>query len=468
MQRIVQPLCGAAKGCHLRQRHVFCATAVIFFLRGFHVKAAFSHHLHLQFICYGFAVLLSGLWLALWLRLRLHSPDATRRVWSLIPWFTGLVLTSSVAGLAGTACFVYSKEKRLDYSSSVVIGRASAREQYMIIRESDEAFSSFVMLMGVETLLFGLAEIIIIKRLVDYVKDSLPAMKESSDVPMGMSRSSVIVLVRFFWAVSALVVCSGVAGIVTAGLAVQSYQKLGKLLQQAAYATDQLGQVTNSSNAFMTRLNESIPEVNFFTSQFVLNKSIVLLLITFSYIIIGPYCILLLRLARGHIETAMQRLKSLSNGSHTDDEPVYFSNALDTAVGMLQSPLQAAISRRRRLVIAFNVCFWTMLPRIAHDILYLIGNWDSARSLECGSCATCQSLYWLLSEWLWQTPEFLLVTFAISSTFPLALSLLLLISERENRLLFSCSPEARNVQDQSARAQDGIRDQFRVSFATGK
>jgi hypothetical protein len=216
--------------------------------------------------------------------------------------------------------------------------------------------------------------------------------------------------------------------------------------------------------------NDTIPEANFFTSQFVLNKAIVLLLISFSYIIIGPYCILLLRLARSHIETAMQRLKSLGAASPTDDEPVYFSNALDTAVGILQTPLQAAISKRRRLLIAFNVCFWTMLPRIAHDIMYLVGNWDSARSLECGTCGTCQSFYWLVSEWLWQTPEFLLVTFAISSTFPLALSLLLLISDREKRLLFSWSPQVQNGEqlELSARTHDDIRDQYRISFATGK
>jgi hypothetical protein len=237
-------------------------------------------------------------------------------------------------------------------------------------------------------------------------------------------------------------------------------------LQQAADATDQLGQVTNSSKAIMARLNDTIPETNFILSQFVLNKSIVLLLVSFSYIIIGPYCILVLRLARSHIETAMQRLKSLEATSPTDDEPVYFSNALDAAVGILQTPLQAVISKRRRLLIAFNVCFWTMLPRIAHDIMYLVGNWDSARSLECGTCGTCQSFYWLVSEWLWQTPEFLLVTFAISSTFPLALSLLLLISDREKRLLFSWSPQVQNGEqlETSARTHDDIRDQFKSWF----
>jgi hypothetical protein len=47
----------------------------------------FSHPLPFQFICYGFASLLSGFWLVLWLRLRLQSPDATRKVWSLIAWF---------------------------------------------------------------------------------------------------------------------------------------------------------------------------------------------------------------------------------------------------------------------------------------------------------------------------------------------------------------------------------------------
>ena len=432
-----------------------------------------SHPLPFQFICYGFASLLSGFWLVLWLRLRLQSPYGARKVWSLIAWFTLLVLSGSMAGLAGTACFVYSKEKLLDWSSSVVSGSATAREKYLILRESDKGFEIFVMLMGAETLLFGLAEVMIIKRLVDYVRDSLPVMEDNSEVPIGMSRSSVIGLVRFFWVVSATIICSGVASVITAGLTLQSYLKLGSFFQQAADNTDQLGQDTNSSKAIMARHNDTITEANSFFAQFVLNKAIVLLLVAFSYIIIGPYSISLLRLACRRIETRISQLKLLGAASPTNDAPAYFPDALDAAIGILQSPLQAAISQRRRLIIAFNVCFWTMLPRIAHDILYLVGNWNSANSLECGKCGTCQSFYWLVSEWLWQTPEFMLVTFAISSTFPLALSLLLLISDREKRLLLFCSPEARNVQngdrlELSFQTEESIRSQFRISFATGK
>ena len=60
---------------------------------------------------------------------------------------------------------------------------------------------------------------------------------------------------------------------------------------------------------------------------------------------------------------------------------------------------------------------------------------NSTLSLSCGSCGTCQSFYWLISEWLWQTPEFLQVAFAISSPFPLAIFALLLVSPREKQLL---------------------------------
>jgi hypothetical protein len=156
----------------------------------------------------------------------------------------------------------------------------------------------------------------------------------------------------------------------------------------------------------------------------------------------------------------MLRLKSLESTPASADEPQVFSRALDVAVGILDSPMQAAILLRRRLVFAFNICFWTMLPRLAHDIIYLIGNWNSTLSFDCGSCGYCQSFNWLMSEWLWQTPEFMIVTFAISSTFPLALALLLLISDREKRILRTGVAE----NDKVAAEAKIIRDRFKISF----
>jgi len=315
---------------------------------------------------------------------------------------------------------------------------------------------------------------------------SLPksALKSSKAQP-GISRGSLWYLQRFFVVMAVLVVISSVSALVTASVAAECFERNANVILQAAQACDEYGRDTNSSIALNLHLSSMYTEINALTSYYYLNKVAVLLLVIFIYVTIGPFCALILRQARLHIEKSIRLLASLdaskpkpeqnhlsSNESAASPPPVLpgleqsLSSAgtdlrgLDLAARMLDRPLQEAIRQRRRLVVTFHVCLWSFLPRLAHDIMYLIGNWSSSRSLECGSCGTCQSFNWLVSEWLWQTPEFWQIASAISCPFPLAMSLLLLISDREKQLLRS----GRAPEDTVEIGAKKIRDYFRISF----
>jgi hypothetical protein len=389
-------------------------------------------------------------------------------VWRLFPLFTALVLASSGLGIAGASYFLYSKQKVIETKTLRAKGSSSAIDLqiYALESDSDWGLLTFAWMSGFETLFFGLAQIVMLKRLMDHVKISLPNMVESVDGEgvsnaKGLSLKKVLYLERFFYVMSALVICSGISCVAASISAAKAFETLRQLLSEIIQATDQNGEDASATQALVQRHNDYITDTNFALAQFVLSKAVVLILVVCLYLIVGPFCLQILRKAEQHIQASLTRLKCLEQAPSSADEPGVFSSALDKAVGILESPLQAAIQQRWRLLFAFNLCFWTNFPRLVHDIMYLIGNWNSVRSLDCGSCGYCQSFNWLMSEWLWLTPEFQVVTFAISSTLPLALSLLLLISDREKRVL-RCGNSA--GESNSAIEAKKIRDRFKISF----
>jgi hypothetical protein len=390
-------------------------------------------------------------------------------VWRLLPLYTVFVLVSSILGIAGISCFLYSKQKLLELKKLQTSTEYGNRQKYYINSDADRGIAMFTWLSGCETLFFGLAQMVILKRLLDHIRNSIPKMIESSDgddsdIAEGLTVKRLFYSYRVLIVMSLLVVCSGVACVATSISAALAFEKLRQMLMEIVEVSDQKGQDDIATKALIQRHNNYITDTNFALAQFVLSKAVVLVLVVCCYLSVGPFCVLILRRAENNIKTSMLRLKHLGCSPASADEPRVFSRALDVAVGILESPLQAAIRQRRRLVFAFNICFWTILPRLAHDIMYLIGNWNNARSLDCGSCGYCQSFNWLMSEWLWQTPEFMIVTFSISSTLPLALSLLLLISDREKRILRSGVPE----EDAAAAEAKNIRDRFKISFVTNE
>jgi hypothetical protein len=463
-----------------------------------------------QFLCYGSAIIISGIWLVLWARLRYKSPSEAQTIWRPFVWYMALVILCSIAGMGGSSFFVYSKFELFNFQNQKAGGIATAQQLYMMRIDDDVTFGYFLGLTGSETFLLGFAQIMILHRLMGRVKTTCPRSvrvngDKGGETQAGISSQSLLNLKRFFRVVTVLLVICSVNGFVNAILAVLGFGKLGKLLFQAAEACDELGRDTNASKAISARHSAMITEVNSLTSYVVLSKAVLLFVVIFAFIFIGFYCISILRSARQEIAKSIRSLDVLQNslpqhsahsaGSASDDTPRFSSSpasdAIDLARSMLESPQQEALKQERRLIVVFHVCLWTILPRLAHDIMYqppllistllllysnadsicryLVGNLDSAISLSCGSCGPCQSFYWLVSEWLWQTPEFLLAAFAISSPLPLAISPLLIMSDREKLLLRfgALRKKADSAQRAANHVEIGakkIRDHFKITF----
>jgi hypothetical protein len=411
-----------------------------------------------------------------------------------------LVFLCSIAGTGGLSFFLFSKFELFNFQSQKASGIATARQLYMMRIDDDVTFGYFLGLTGSETFLLGFAQIMILHRLMGRVKSTCPRSggvnsNKGGETQAGISSQSLLYLKRFFRAVTVLLIICSVNGFVNTILAVRGFGKLGELLFQAAEACDEFGRDTNASKAISARHSAMITDVNSLTSYVILSKAVLLFVVIFAFIFIGFYCISILRSARQEIAKAIRSLDVLSapnSASSAEDtrklSPSSASDAIDLARSMLESPQQEALKQERRLIVVFHVCLWTILPRLAHDIMYqppplistllllysnadlicryLVGNLDSALSLSCGSCGPCQSFYWLVSEWLWQTPEFLLAAFGISSPLPLAISPLLILSDREKLLLrFGALPKkgkraTRHVEIGAKK----IRDHFKITF----
>lgn len=438
----------------------------------------------------------------LWARLRYKSPSEAQTIWRPFVWYMALVFLCSIAGTGGSSFFIYSKFELFNFQNQKAGGIATAQQLYMMRIDDDVTFGNFLALTGSETFLIGFAQIMILHRLMGRVKTTSPRSGNvnqdkggNGEIQAGISSQSLLYLKRFFRVVTVLLIICSVNGFVNSILALLGFRKLGDLLFQAAEACDEFGRDTNASKAISARHSAMITDVNTLTSYVVLSKAVLLFVVVFAFIFIGFYCISILRSARQEIAKAIRSLDVLSapnSASSAEDtrklSPSSASDAIDLARSMLESPQQEALKQERRLIVVFHVCLWTILPRLAHDIMYqppplistllllysnadlicryLVGNLDSALSLSCGSCGPCQSFYWLVSEWLWQTPEFLLAAFATSSPLPLAISPLLILSDREKLLLrFGALPKkgeraTRHVEIGAKK----IRDHFKITF----
>jgi hypothetical protein len=462
-----------------------------------------------QFICYGLAIIISGIWLVLWARLRYKDPSAAQTVWRPFIWYMALVFLCSIAGTGGSSFFIYSKFELFNFQNQKAGGIATAQQLYMMRIDDDVTFGNFLALTGSETFLIGFAQIMILHRLMGRVKTTSPRLGSvnqdkggNGEIQAGISSQSLLYLKRFFRVVTVLLIICSVNGFVNSILALLGFRKLGDLLFQAAEACDEFGRDTNASKAISARHSAMITDVNTLTSYVVLSKAVLLFVVVFAFIFIGFYCISILRSARQEIAKSIRSLDVLQNSlpqqsahsasSASEDtrqgSSSSASHAIDLARSMLESPQQEALKQERRLIFVFHVCLWTILPRLAHDIMYqppplistllllysnadlicryLVGNFDSAISLSCGSCGPCQSFYWLVSEWLWQTPEFLLAAFGISSPLPLAISPLLIMSDRE-KLLLRFGTKADSEQSEGGHVEIGaqkVRDHFRITF----
>jgi len=299
-----------------------------------------------------------------------------------------LVFVCSILGMCGASFFLHSKLTYFDAKAKKAMGIVSARQLYMTQMDDNVFFGYYLFLTGSETFLVGFAQIMILHRLIGRVKTSCPkhdvsVKRDDGGEPLaGISSQSLLYLKQFFRAVSFLLLICSVSGFVNMTLAVLHFGRMNQVLLQAAQECDEIGRDTNASKALSQRLyTELIPDGNALPSYVVLSKVVLLFVVIFAYIFIGFYCISMLRSARQEIAKSVHSLDVFQNntpqqGAHSassasediQNTSSAVSNVTDRS--MLESSQQEALKQERRLIIAFHLCLWTILPRLAHDIMY--------------------------------------------------------------------------------------------------
>ncbi len=213
------------------------------------------------------------------------------------------------------------------------------------------------------------------------------------------------------------------------------------MLSDQAAANCVQGSDSNSSRALSNEVNSITAKA--YTAEAVQNfsEAIALLLVSVSYVVIVPACVVLFRRAELVAAHALA-----SAGSPSEDE-----NPIDVGRGkvlmILEDTMHAAAEQRRRLLLACILVLVTFPIRVSFDLLQAYSAFDTSYNPECDICSPCQSDPWLIYQYFTYTPEFWSIVVALSSPLPLTLSLWLITSAHARALAIAVNVQQAGLSD---------------------
>ncbi len=99
-----------------------------------------------QYLSYGFAIIVSSIWLVLWAKLRYKSPSEAQTLWRAFVWYMALVFLCSILGMSGASFFFHSKLTLFDVQAQKAMGILSARQLYMTQAHNNVLFGYYLSL----------------------------------------------------------------------------------------------------------------------------------------------------------------------------------------------------------------------------------------------------------------------------------------------------------------------------------
>lgn len=226
------------------------------------------------------------------------------------------------------------------------------------------------------------------------------------------------------------------------------------MFDQAAAACDAQGDSTELSdelakNAFKPLLKA----ITALSAQNVL-EAVVLVMMCGAYMIFVPVSVAMFSRAELRLSEALGGIAN--NG---EDEQVlipaeYAPVEADGAVGritmqcseakaLLRKKLESVHARRQRFVTACGIVLVAFMARASVDLMSAFVFFNYSENFECGICEPCQNDAFLIRKWLDYTPEFQRIIVTLSSPLPLVLSLWLMMTKKERRVLvFLTDPHA--------------------------
>jgi len=381
-------------------------------------------------------------------------------MWPQLGWFCGLVCAGSVAG--AVAWGSQMRSNNMFYAANTPGVRLTPEQRYVLLAATDRWYASFLIFYGVEFLCLIIPKLMLLGRLTDNaasLQDCVTVENRATGGARGSTRGargslvqvlrnggfdheylSSRALLKFHRVMAAAIILCSVASMVAFDVGAVYFVQASVLSDQAAANCVQ-GSDSNSSRALSNEVISITAKA--YTAEAVQNfsEAIALLLVSVSYVVIVPACVVLFRRAELVAAHALA-----SAGSPSEDE-----NPIDVGRGkvlmILEDTMHAAAEQRRRLLLACILVLVTFPIRVSFDLLQAYSAFDTSYNPECDICSPCQSDPWLIYQYFTYTPEFWSIVVALSSPLPLTLSLWLITSAHARALAIAVNVQQAGLSD---------------------
>ena len=331
-------------------------------------------------------------------------------MWPLLGWFCFFMCVGSLVGAATWVVQMRSNDLGFQSSEKGLIPQRS----YDLNSIYNRWYSVFYMLYPVELTCVIISKLLLLYRLTKNASHGsqaqLPQMNSVRRKWM-IGRS----LPTVFRVMAVVVMMCSVACMAAYCAAAFVNEHVADAYSHAAAACDSDGNDTNSSLSYNNEADRLIKQASTAESLESAFEAVALVLLTVGYVVLVSLSVAIFRIT--------ERLASLTLISF-EGRAEQIVDATKTMVkDSIEDTKQAAVHQRRRLVIACVIVMVTFPVRAAFDLMLTYSQFNVSFNAECGQCDACQSQQLLVSTWLVYTPEIQPIIVALSSPFPLILSL---------------------------------------------
>lgn len=371
-----------------------------------------------QICVFAVAALYSGAW-----RLRL-AIGKSNHFWKKLGLFSNLILFGSLTGIVALWAnmerfiLIYEAEIQNFGLNSSKVG-ASSRRVYTLFASAIPYFVVFHILFCVTFAFFILAKLMLLGRLVTNAVKSSQA-QANTEFHKTLAQRLPMVFKVMAGTVVVSCVASSAASVATSVFMLQA----APLYRQAAAACGPAGEDTTLSRAFNSQSLSFIARQRQAESIKATFDAIALLLISVTFVVVVSWIVILFRKVerianRALLFAGQRNFKEMRRDRVANIDAPGPEDQVATRIGHY---VQIAAERRRRLTKACIMVLVTFPARAVLEVLTSV-SFYAEFNRECNVREPCQSNEYLISIWLFLTPEFRPIIVALSSPLPMMLSL---------------------------------------------
>ncbi len=375
------------------------------------------------------------------------------RVWKNLRMFSSWMCAGC---LAGAITFIFVLQRR-NFEYDALESRISRSQFYELQASANRWFTAFNLFYPLHRLCITHAMNTLLRRVSDHASHSYynvarDIFRDDSDHDNKLFdwRDCVGEYALYYWVRSmhrismlmcSILIVSRIAGAVFAA-------KLAELFGQAAAATDLQGRDTNTSRSIypiMMKEVEKDANISFAVSRCI--ECAVLILVLSGFLLFFPSAIIMFRRVEQKLAKLILEMDHRSDVGNAFLPAEFSPRAADGSVTQTEMPIvevrrylreiqSSAASQKRRFLFCLVYVIIALVVILSLSLFIAVWSQDAYLNPGCDACdPSCQNVEYLMSVYYRYTPEMFPLVTLLSSTLPLVLSLWLMTTPEDRKLL---------------------------------